>query len=219
MGRNHTYQHEVQKDMEFDFLKYIYLQSGISGNHYFLQFSTFATFMRWNSSSFCYKRISQTLNFGNSSLIDFFRFFLCSSSFSRIYFINLGCRYAEHQCLISATPWPHLTAFSFFSFFSSARTSYWAFDVACPPSRKNFPSPSLSSHPPSFSSFFPSSFLLLLLVLLLHLSRHPWSPWWPPPQLLLLLLLLLSLSFRWAGLLQMIIQISSHFFFFFFFKS
>ena len=40
------YQHEVHKDMEFDFLKYIYLQSGISGNHYFLQFSTFATFMR-----------------------------------------------------------------------------------------------------------------------------------------------------------------------------
>ena len=60
VGRNHTYQHEVHKDMEFDFLKYIYLQSGISGNHYFLQFSTFATFMRWNSSSFCYKRISQT---------------------------------------------------------------------------------------------------------------------------------------------------------------
>ena len=67
----------------------------------------------------------------------------------------------------------------------------------------------------SFSpSFFPSSFLfllLLLLLLLLHLTRHPWSTWWPPPQLLLLLLLSLSLSFRWAGLLQMIIQMGRFF--------
>ena len=121
MGRNHTFQHEVQKDIDLDFLKYIYLQSGISGNHYFLQFSTFATFMRWNSSSFCYKRISQTLYLGNYSSIDFFRFFLCSSSFSRIYFIHLGCKYAKHQCLIAATPWPHLTAFSFFSVFLGPR--------------------------------------------------------------------------------------------------
>ena len=157
MGRNHTFQHEVQKDIDLDFLKYIYLHSGISGNHYFLQFSTFATFMRWNSSSFCYKRISQTLYLGNYSSIDFFRFFLCSSSFSRIYFIHLGCKYAKHQCLIAATPWPHLTVFSFFPvFFRSARTSYRAFRC-----RKIFPAPSPSSPPPLWgrqkllSGFFP----------------------------------------------------------------
>ena len=159
MGRNHTFQHEVQKDIDLDFFKYIYIYRAVfpgtitSFNLALLQLLWGEIVLLFAIKGFLKLYILAII----CSLINFFRFFLCSSSFSRIYFIHLGCKYAKHQCLIAATPWPHLTVFSFFPvFFRSARTSYRAFRC-----RKIFPAPSPSSPPPLWgrqkllSGFFP----------------------------------------------------------------